>query len=246
MVGLIPLFAVETLEPELLDQLPDFNRRLKWFLNYRPDLAKLVSRWEEPGRGERRLLSLLRGHRMKRLLQAHARRDRVPLRLRRAGPVASTTATSPTRSTCRRHALTVALPAGRVGLGPVRRQLELARADLVPGQLPDHRVAAEVPPLLRRRLQGRVPHRLGPASSPSARWPTSCRGRLTRLFLRDEQRPPAGLRRPRQAADRPALPRPPAVPRVLPRRHRPRRGRVPPDRLDRPGRQAVAAAAAAE
>jgi hypothetical protein len=68
MVGLIPLFAVETLEPELLDQLPNFKRRLHWFLNYRPELAKLVSRWEEPGRGERRLLSLLRGHRIKKLL----------------------------------------------------------------------------------------------------------------------------------------------------------------------------------
>jgi hypothetical protein len=69
MVGLIPLFAVETLEPEMLERLPNFQRRMKWFLNYRPDLAKLVSRWEEPGRGERRLLSLLRGHRMKRLLK---------------------------------------------------------------------------------------------------------------------------------------------------------------------------------
>ena len=38
-------------------------------LNYRPDLARLVSRWEEPGRGERHLLSLLRGHRMKCLLR---------------------------------------------------------------------------------------------------------------------------------------------------------------------------------
>jgi hypothetical protein len=69
MVGLIPLFAVETLEPEMLDRLPEFHRRLTWFLNHRPDLARLVSRWEEPGRGERRLLSLLRGHRMKRLLK---------------------------------------------------------------------------------------------------------------------------------------------------------------------------------
>jgi hypothetical protein len=69
MVGLIPLFAAETLEPEMLAKLPDFARRLKWFLNYRPELANLVSRWEEPGRGERRLLSLLRGHRMKKLLQ---------------------------------------------------------------------------------------------------------------------------------------------------------------------------------
>jgi hypothetical protein len=69
MVGLIPLFAVETLEPELLEKVPDFKRRLEWFLNYRPDLASLVSRWQEPGRGERRLLSLLRGHRMKKLLR---------------------------------------------------------------------------------------------------------------------------------------------------------------------------------
>ena len=69
IVGLIPLFAVETLEPENLEEWPDFKRRLNWYLNYRPDLANLVSRWYEPGRGERRLLSLLRGHRMKRLLQ---------------------------------------------------------------------------------------------------------------------------------------------------------------------------------
>ncbi len=69
MVGLIPLFAVETLEPELLQRLPDFNRRLIWVLENRPELAALVSRWQEPGRGERRLLSLLRGHRMKRLLK---------------------------------------------------------------------------------------------------------------------------------------------------------------------------------
>jgi hypothetical protein len=69
IVGLIPLFAVETLEPELLDKLPDFKRRVEWFLKYRPDLAGLVSRWFESGLGERRLLSLLRGHRMKMLLK---------------------------------------------------------------------------------------------------------------------------------------------------------------------------------
>ncbi len=69
MVGLIPLFAVEVLEPELLDKLPDFHARMKWFLQYRPDLAKLVSRWEDTGSGHRHLLSLLRGHRMKCLLR---------------------------------------------------------------------------------------------------------------------------------------------------------------------------------
>ena len=39
MVGLIPPFAVETIEPELLDRLPRFKRRMEWFLNERPDLA---------------------------------------------------------------------------------------------------------------------------------------------------------------------------------------------------------------
>jgi len=69
MVGLIPLFAVETLEPELLAELPAFTGRLEWFLENRPELAKLVSRWKECGDCERHLLSLLRGHRMKCLLR---------------------------------------------------------------------------------------------------------------------------------------------------------------------------------
>jgi hypothetical protein len=69
MVGLIPLFAVETLEPEMLARLPGFRERMEWLLENRPHLADLVSRWHEPGRGDRRLLSLLRGHRMKCLLR---------------------------------------------------------------------------------------------------------------------------------------------------------------------------------
>jgi hypothetical protein len=68
MVGLIPLFAVEILEPELLDQVPEFKKRLEWVMKNRPELAALVSHWDVPGVGKRRLLSLLRGHRMKRLL----------------------------------------------------------------------------------------------------------------------------------------------------------------------------------
>ncbi|MDB6130000.1 MAG: hypothetical protein JWM04_1107, partial [Verrucomicrobiales bacterium] len=69
MVGLIPLFAVEILDQEIFDKLPGFTTRLKWFLNYRPDLATLVSRWEKPGMDQLALLSLLRGHRMKCLLR---------------------------------------------------------------------------------------------------------------------------------------------------------------------------------
>jgi hypothetical protein len=69
MVGLIPLFAVMTIEPALLERLPEFRTRLEWFLEHRPALAALVSRWQEPGLGERRLLALCRGSRMKRVLR---------------------------------------------------------------------------------------------------------------------------------------------------------------------------------
>jgi hypothetical protein len=67
LVGLIPLFAVEVLDGSALQKLPRFNARTRWFLEHRPNLARLVSRWHDPN-GDRHLLSLLRGHRMKRLL----------------------------------------------------------------------------------------------------------------------------------------------------------------------------------
>jgi hypothetical protein len=69
MVGLIPLLAVDTIEPGVLDEVPGFARRLDWFLADRPDLARLVSRWRDPGMADRRLLSLVRADRMKRLLR---------------------------------------------------------------------------------------------------------------------------------------------------------------------------------
>ncbi len=69
LVGLIPLCAVETIEPHVLEALPTFKYHLSWFLTYRPDLTRLVSHWQQPGAGERRLLALVRGHRMKRLLK---------------------------------------------------------------------------------------------------------------------------------------------------------------------------------
>src|SRR5215471_17974406 len=68
LVGLIPLFAVEVLDSAALNKLPRFNARTQWFLEHRPHLARLVSRWYDARGGERHLLSLLRGHRMKRLL----------------------------------------------------------------------------------------------------------------------------------------------------------------------------------
>jgi hypothetical protein len=68
MVGLLPLFAVEVIEDEIMQKLPDFAKRLNWLLDNRPDLAALVSRWHEKSPDQKHLLSLLRGHRVKRIL----------------------------------------------------------------------------------------------------------------------------------------------------------------------------------
>ncbi len=59
MVGLIPLFAITTLEPELLDKLPNFKARLEWFINHRTGLKRNVACMETEGMGARRMLALL-------------------------------------------------------------------------------------------------------------------------------------------------------------------------------------------
>ena len=69
VVGLIPLLAVQTMEMDALKQAPDFAGRMEWYLEHRPKLAALISNWHVPGRQNRSLLSLLRGHRMKALLK---------------------------------------------------------------------------------------------------------------------------------------------------------------------------------
>ena len=68
MVGLIPLFAIETLEPELTSKLHHFNRRLEWFFNFKPQYFRLISTWNNPKSGIRRRFSILKGTRLKRVL----------------------------------------------------------------------------------------------------------------------------------------------------------------------------------
>ncbi|MBE7468376.1 MAG: glucosidase [Anaerolineales bacterium] len=58
LVGLIPLFAVETLEPDLLEKLPRFRQRMEWFLEYRPKLVQNIASLTEPGQNGRRLLAI--------------------------------------------------------------------------------------------------------------------------------------------------------------------------------------------
>ena len=69
MVGLIPLYAVETLDSELVDRLPGFKRRLQWFLEHRRDLTGNVACMKAPGQGERRLLSIVDGNQLRQVLR---------------------------------------------------------------------------------------------------------------------------------------------------------------------------------
>jgi hypothetical protein len=69
MVGLIPLFAVETLEPEALRAMPGFKRRLEWFIDNRRDLIGNVACMRTPGHGERRLLSIVDRDKLRRVLR---------------------------------------------------------------------------------------------------------------------------------------------------------------------------------
>jgi hypothetical protein len=67
MVGLIPLFAVETLDPEVVDHLPGFKRRMQWFIENRPGLGEHIET-QSTDDGTRRFLSLVNRHRLKRVL----------------------------------------------------------------------------------------------------------------------------------------------------------------------------------
>ena len=69
VVGLIPLFAVAVVDGAILQALPGFQERMRYFREERSDLAMLISRWDEPGADGRHLLSLARVFRMTRLLE---------------------------------------------------------------------------------------------------------------------------------------------------------------------------------
>ena len=69
MVGLIPLFAVETLEPEVVDKLPGFKRRMQWFIDNHPEFRDHVEMATRPGSGVRRLLAIVGRTQLPRVLR---------------------------------------------------------------------------------------------------------------------------------------------------------------------------------
>jgi hypothetical protein len=69
MVGLIPLFAVLCIQPEHMNELPVFSQRTSWFLQNRPDLTDLVSRFDVQGESGNWLMSIVYGDMLNGILQ---------------------------------------------------------------------------------------------------------------------------------------------------------------------------------
>ena len=228
VVGLLPLAAVTTLGPETMARLPDFTARVA-LVHGQPAArrARSSSTWtSRRARGLADALDRRRGaaaphprarcstrteflsaHGLRALSQFH---EANPLARRRSTASTATLDYEPGESTTR----------------PLRRQLELARPGLVPGQLPARRGAPRLPPLLRRRLHGRVPDRLGPRADARRRSPTSSPARLIGDLPRGRRTAGGRCSAATSCSSRPGLARPDPVPRVLPRRHR-RRASAP-------------------
>src|SRR5262249_43918980 len=68
LVGLIPLFAVSTLEQHVLHQFSSFVERLEWYLRNRPQILSYFTQVETPDGDRRGLLSLVSPERLRRLL----------------------------------------------------------------------------------------------------------------------------------------------------------------------------------
>ena len=242
MVGLIPLFAVETLEPDLLAQGSGISRH-GWngSCNYRPDLAALVSRWQEPRSGERHLLSLLRGSRMKKLLRRMLDETEFLSDYGMRAISQHPSAIIPTNSVGNGNAMAVSYQPGESTSGMFGGNSNWRGPIWFP-----------VNYLIIESLQ-KFHHYYGdefkiecPTGSGHMMTINEVAAelsrRLLRVFLPDGSgnRPVFG--RLPEDAEGSAFPRPSAVLRILPWRHRPRRRRQSSDRMDRPDRQTRAAA----
>ena len=67
MVGLIPLFAAETYEPEDLEKLPGFRKRMQWFLDHNADVAEHVDMSRKSDKGARLLLTIANRKKLERI-----------------------------------------------------------------------------------------------------------------------------------------------------------------------------------
>lgn len=70
LVGLIPLYATLTLEPEVINKFPAFKKRMQWFIDNRPEVAERnIANLKRRGKDNRMLLSLVSEDRLVKILR---------------------------------------------------------------------------------------------------------------------------------------------------------------------------------
>ena len=245
MVGLLPLCAATVIEKWQRERVPQATASLLARLAQMPELLQSIHPTGPGHHGSGRAGHLRPGQPGAAAPDPRedAGRRRIPEPLRH--PLAlQVPRAEPVRLPRERPGIPGGLSAGGVQHRHVRRQLQLARPGLDAGQHPDHPVAPQFLPVLRRHLQGRVPHRLGPDDEPLRGGPGDL-GAAHPHLSPERGRPAAGLRRHGDVPGRPPLARPHPVLRVLPRGQRGRAGCEPPDGMDRDRGQAHPALRAA-
>ena len=69
LVGLVPLFACDTIEQAQIDKFPGFRKRMEWFIEHRPDLTDRIASMTTCGMEQRRLLSVVKPEQLTRILE---------------------------------------------------------------------------------------------------------------------------------------------------------------------------------
>ena len=165
LVGLLPLCATTVISGDAVARFPRIAKELNHYLTRNSDLLANIADPRKPGVNGRHILSLVNESKLRRILHRMLDEERF------LGPHGI-------RSLSRAHlddpyhlefggdVHRVQYEPAESRLGHVRRQLQLAGAGLVPGQPADHPVVAALLPLLRQRMDHRVPHRFGHAHDP--------------------------------------------------------------------------------
>ncbi len=238
LVGLIPVFAVETIDASLLEKMPMFAKWRDWYLLRRPKLASLVSRWNTPGADDTRLLAILRAFRGGKLLErvldekeflsdygirALSRYHLDQPYVFESGDFRSEVRYVPAESN-------IDLFGGNSNWrGPIWMPLNYL---IIESMNKFHKFYGD---------EFRIECPIGCGQELSLKEiADDLRNRLIGIFRRDEngRRPVFGGLR--EDADRSAFPRSHPVPRIFRRRHREGPGRLAPDGLERPGRHMIA------
>ncbi len=149
LVGLIPLFATDTLEFEQVAKHPGFQRRMQWFVDNRPDLTEGLAPMLEGACSAASCFRWSRVNASKRILQRLLDTEEFlsPYGVR---SVSRYHKDHPYTLTLNGQELRIDYEPAESQTTHVRRELELARAGLVSDELPHHRSFAAAGLLLRR------------------------------------------------------------------------------------------------